>query len=207
MNLILTIILGFTTAALGSLTPSFLNMTVVKTSLKNGFKPALFVTAGLATILFFQANIGIYLSNLLMENSEYITTIQKVGTVILILLSLNFLRLHFNSKNEDEKMKLPKSKAYSHGLLMGALNTIAIPFYFTSVSFLIGFELFEYSYLNSFLFSVGSTLGSFTIYSLYATIATRIEDKLQIIKNKMNLILALLTGIAGIANAIYLLID
>lgn len=141
-----------------------------------------------------------------MKNSEYITTIQKVGTVILILLSLNFLRLHFNSKNEDEKMKLPKSKAYYHGLLMGALNTIAIPFYFTSVSFLIGFELFEYSYANSFLFSFGSTLGSFTIYSLYATIATRIEDKLQIIKNKMNLILALLTGIAGIVNAIYLLI-
>ena len=104
-------------------------------------------------------------------------------------------------------MKLPKSKAYYHGLLMGALNTIAIPFDFTSVSFLIGFEFFEYSYVNSFLFSVGSTLGSFIIYSLYATIATRIEDKLQIIKNKMNLILALLTGIAGIANAIYLLID
>lgn len=205
MNFFITIILGFATASLGSLTPSFLNMTVVKTSLKNGYKPALYVTAGLATVLFFQANIGIYLSKILMENSEYITLIQKIGTVILILLSLNFLRLHFKTKKAEKKVDIPRSKAYRHGLLMAVLNTIAIPFYFTTVSLLIGFELFEYSYLNSLLFSIGSTIGSFFVYSLYATVATKIEDKLLIIKNKMNLILSIITALAGITNTIFLL--
>ena len=91
MTLVSFILLGFVIAALGSIAPSFLNLTVVKFSLKSGRKSALYLIGGYATVLFFQANLGAYLANILMENSEYITTIQKIGTAILILLSIHFL--------------------------------------------------------------------------------------------------------------------
>ncbi|MFS4466542.1 LysE family transporter [Maribacter sp. 2210JD10-5] len=196
---------GFIIAAAGSITPSFLNLTVVKFSLKSGRKSALYLIGGFATVLFFQANIGAYLASILMKNSEYITIIQKVGTGILILLSLNFFRIHFNSRKEKKKKEIEKSKAYLHGIGMSLLNTFAIPFYFTAISFLIGLDYFEYSLLNSFYFSLGSTAGSFILYALYATVASNIEHKLTYIATKMNFILGCLTGVVGIGNLIYLL--
>jgi threonine/homoserine/homoserine lactone efflux protein len=199
------IFLGFIIAALGSITPSFLNLTVVKFSLRSGRKSALFLIGGFATVLFFQANIGAYLSNVLMENSEYITLIQKIGTGILIALSLNFFRLYITSKQKTKKVEIEKSKAYLHGIGMSLLNTFAVPFYFTAISFLIGLEYFEYSFMNSFYFSIGSTAGSFTLYALYATVASRIEHRLTAVANKMDLILGCLTGVVGLGNLIYLL--
>lgn len=207
MNFLIFIFLGFGIAAAGSITPSFLNLTVVKFSLRNGKKSAFYLIGGYATVLFFQANIGAYLSSILMENSEYIALIQKIGTGILFLLSINFFRLYFTSKEKKQTKEIPKSKAYIHGLLMSSLNTIAIPFYFTSISFLIGLEYFEYSLLNAFLFSIGSTLGSFTLYSLYAIVATKIEHKLTYIAAKMDFILGCLTGFVAIANAVYLYVQ
>ncbi|WP_047546455.1 LysE family translocator [Psychroserpens sp. Hel_I_66] len=205
MNFLICILLGFVIAASGSITPSYLNMTVVKFSLKSSRKSAFYLIGGFATVLFFQANIGAYLSNVLMENSEYITTIQKIGTGILILLSINFFRLHFKSKKQLKKIEIKKSKAYFQGIGLSLLNTIAIPFYFTAISFLIGLEYFEYSFLNGFYFSIGSTIGSFTLYGLYAIVASKIEHKLTFIANKMNFIIGCLTGIVGIGNLIYLL--
>lgn len=205
MNFLLFPIFGFFIAAIGSITPSFLNMTVVKFSLKSGKKAAFYLIGGYATILFFQANIGAYLASILMKNSEYITLLQKIGTGILFLLSINFFRLHFISKEIKTKEDVPKSKAYLHGIVMASLNTIAIPFYFTTISVLIAYNYFEYSILNSFYFSIGSTIGSFTLYSLYAIVAEKIEHKLTKVATKMDLILGLITGIAAIANLIFLL--
>ena len=199
------LLLGFVVASLGSITPSFLNLTVVKFSLRNGVKAALYLIGGYATVLFFQANIGAYLSNILMENSEYITLIQKIGTGILFLLSMNFFRLHFSSKEKKQKEDIPKSKAYFQGVLMSSLNTIAIPFYFTSISFLIGLEYFEYSCLNGFYFSIGSTIGSFTLYALYAILANKLEHKLKYIATKMDFILGCLTGVVAIGNLVFLI--
>ncbi|MGB3144593.1 MAG: LysE family transporter [Maribacter sp.] len=198
-------LLGFVIAFTGSIVPSYLNMIVVKYSLKSGKKAALYLIGGFATVLFFQANIGAYLSSLLMDNTDYIVIFQKVGTGILILLSINFFRMHITKGAEQRKVKVQKSKAYFHGIGLSLLNTFAIPFYFTAISFLIGVEYFKYSFENGLIFSVGSTIGSFSMYSIYATIASRIEDRLTFIASKMDLILACITGIVGIGNLIFLL--
>lgn len=149
---------------MGSITPSFLNLTVVKFSLRNGVKSALYLIGGYATVLFFQANICAYLSSILMENSEYITLIQQIGTCILFLLSINFFRLYFSKKEKKKSEDIPKSKAYFHGILISSLNTMAIPFCFTFISILIGVDYFSYNIYNALYFSIGSTIGSFTLY-------------------------------------------
>ena len=206
MTIITFIIAGFITAAIGSIVPSFLNLTVVKFSLKNGRKSAMYLIGGFATILFLQANIGAYLSSILMENSGYIGMLQKLGTGILILLSANFFRLHFKRSSVKRKHEIEKSRAYMHGIGMSLLNTFAVPFYFTAISILTGIGYFEYSIQNGILFSIGSTIGSFSIYSVYAMVAQKIERQLSDIATRMNLILASLTGVVGIGNLIYLLV-
>lgn len=200
------IFLGFIVASLGSLSPSFLNLTVVKFSLKSGKKAAFYLIGGFATVLFFQANLGAYLSSVLMKNSEYITLIQKIGTAILFLLSANFFRLQYFTEKSPKKVNIDKSKSYLHGLGMCLLNMFAIPYYFTTLSFLIGLEYFEYTFLNALYFSIGSTLGSFVTYMAYAIVAKKIEKRLTKIATKMDLILALLTGVVATINLIYFLV-
>ncbi|WP_439131534.1 LysE family transporter [Polaribacter sp.] len=204
MNFFTCFFLGFAIASLGSITPSFLNLTVVKFSLRNGKKPAFFLIGGYATVLFFQANIGAYLSSILMENSEYITLIQQIGTGILFLLSINFFRLYFSTNESNKDQEIPKSKAYFYGIMMSSLNMMAIPFYFTFISILIGVAYFEYSYINALYFSIGSTIGSFTLYAIYAIVANKIQDKLSYIASKMDFILGCLTGVVAIGNLIHL---
>lgn len=205
MNILSCIFFGFIIASMGSITPSFLNLTVVKFSLRNGVNSALYLIGGYATVLFFQANIGAYLSSILMENSEYITLIQQIGTGILFLLSINFFRLYFSKKEKKKSEDIPKSESYFHGILMSFLNTMAIPFYFTFISILIGMEYFTYNIYNALYFSIGSTIGSFTLYTLYAILSKKIEDKLTYIASKMDFILGALTGVLAVGNSIYLL--
>ncbi|MFS4481396.1 lysine transporter LysE [Hyunsoonleella sp. 2307UL5-6] len=205
INVLSCIVLGFIIAATGSLTPSFLNMTVVKFSLKSGKKSALYLVGGFATVLFFQANLGAYLSSVLMGNSKYITLLQKVGTGILIVLSVYFFRLYFTQKKQIKHKEINTSKAYFHGIVMALLNTFAIPFYFTTISILIGLEYFTYTPLNSLYFSIGSTSGSFFLYATYAILASKIEHKLTFVATKMDFILGCLTGVVGLGNLIYLL--
>lgn len=140
-----------------------------------------------------------------MENSEYITLIQQIGTCILFLLSINFFRLYFSKKEKKKSEDIPKSKAYFHGILISSLNTMAIPFCFTFISILTGIDYFSYNIYNALYFSIGSTIGSFTLYTLYAILSKRIEHKLTYIANKMDFILGVLTGILAVGNAVYLL--
>ena len=205
MNFLICVLLGFCIASLGSITPSFLNLTVVKYSLRNGVKGTLYIIAGYSTVLFFQANLGAYFANVLLKNSEYITLIQQIGTGILFLLSFNFFRVYFTLNEKVEDKEIPKSKSYFYGIFMSLLNMMAIPFYFTFISLLIGFDYFEYNFSNALFFSIGSTIGSFTLYTLYAIVAKRIEHKLSFIASKMDFILGCLTGMVAIGNLIYLL--
>lgn len=88
---------------------------------------------------------------------------------------------------------------------MALLNMFAIPFYFTTVSLLIGLDYFEYSFINSLYFTIGTSAGSCTIYGLYAIVARNIEHKLTYITTKMDLILGALTGVVAVGYLIYLL--
>jgi hypothetical protein len=66
-------------------------------------------------------------------------------------------------------------------------------------------DYFTYNIYNALYFSIGSTIGSFTLYTLYAILSKRIEDKLTYIASKMDFILGALTGILAVGNIIYLL--
>ena len=129
MVFITCVLLGFVIAASGSIVPSFLNLTVVKFSLKSGRKSAFYLIGGFATVLFFQANIGAYLSSILMENSQYITFIQKIGIGILITLAANFFRLYLTSKKEKQKKKSINQKLIC--MVLVCRYSIHLPFHFT----------------------------------------------------------------------------
>ena len=207
MNLLLYLLLGTVVSIGGSILPSMLNMTVVKFSLKSGRKSAVYVAVGISLILIIQSSIAIYLSDILMRNTEYINTIQKVATVIFFLISIHFFRISRKSKYKSRKERIQKSTAFFHGIVLSFLNVFAIPFYFTVITFLIAGKIFEFSYLNALFFSLGAALGTFMFLGIYAFVAKKIEFKLHFLATKMDFILGCLTGFVALGNTAYIFIN
>lgn len=204
MTFLTYILLGFCVSILGSIMPSMLNMTVIKFSINSGKKVAFYLILGISSVILIQSNVGAYLSSILMKNSDYVTTIQKIATVILFLISMNFFRIYLKKRKKIKPDRVQKGTAYWHGFILSGLNVFALPFFFSVVSLLIGFQLFTYSLLNSFYFSIGSFLGTLVLLWLYAFLAKKIEDKIAFLANKMDLILGCLTAIIAAINTIFL---
>ncbi|WP_010522103.1 LysE family translocator [Aquimarina agarivorans] len=194
------IILGLISSILGSILPSFLNLTVIKFNLKYGKKSSFYLIFGICFILFFQANLGAYLSSVLVKNSEYIHVIQKVGIGILLILSFNFFRKYFTPSTRKINKKGKPKNAFVRGLWISFINTFAIPFYFLVISFLTELGHFTYSLVNSMYFSLGSITGSLVVYTIYAIVASKIEKSISHIATKMDLVLGCVTGIVGLGN-------
>lgn len=198
------LLLGVLISIGGSILPSYLNMSIVKYRLKCSKIETSYFIGGLLLILSIQAFTGGFLASVLMKKSEYISILQKVGVVVLMLLSVNFFITYFKSSAIKKQKNIALDKAFKEGIILSLLNVFAIPFYFTTTSFLINYNIFEFSFVNLTIFSVGSVTGSCIIYGTYAMIAKKMESKLDFLASKMNLILGVITGSVGIGNLFYL---
>ena len=80
------LLLGFVVASLGSITPSFLNLTVVKFSLRNGVKAALYLIGGyvfdLTSDLKFKPSFGGFVLVAKAEN-------EIIACVVAVYMSVN----------------------------------------------------------------------------------------------------------------------
>jgi len=205
MSLLYFVLQGLVVSIAGSVMPSLLNMSVVKYTLKVGKRAGYLLAFGIVSVIIIQVNIGAYLSDVLLRNSSYIELLQKIGTFILILISIYFLRLHLKEKEHKEDENISEINTYKHGLIISSMNTFAIPFYFAAGILLSRLNFFEYNIKNSLFFSIGSVLGSLIVYFGYITLASKIEKRLNSLATKMNLILCIITGLAGLGNLLNLI--
>lgn len=205
MGILFHLILGFVTSFLGTLFPSMLSMTTVKISIKENKRKAVSFALGVSSIVIGQAYAAIAFSKLLSSNPEYLTTLQKIGTVVFIGLSIFFFLQAFKSKKKPQGKKERKVKGFVSGILFSLLNMFAIPFYFGVTSFLVMMHWYEFEPMNNLSFVFGSALGTFSLLFLYATLAKRIEKRMIWLANQMDLILGIVTALVAIFNAIDLL--
>lgn len=197
-------LLGVLISIGSSILPNYLNMSIVKYRLKCSKIETSYFIGGLLLILSIQAFTGGFLASVLMKKSEYISILQKVGVIVLMLLSVNFFITYFKSSAIKKQKKIALDKAFKEGIILSLLNVFAIPFYFTTTSFLINYNIFEFTLVNLAIFSLGSITGSCIVYGTYAMIAKKMESKLDFLASKMNLILGVITGRMGIGNLFYL---
>lgn len=196
--------LGILISICGSILPSYLNMSIVKYRLKRRKTATFYFIGGIVLVLLVQAFLGSFLASILMSNSKYILIIQKIGVIVLIVLSVHFFITHFKNSALKTQKQIGLDKAFREGIILSLLNVFAIPFYFTTTSFLIGYNYFEFSVVNGILFTTGSAIGSCFIYGIYAVVANKMESKLHFLASKMDLVLGVITGSVGLGNLVYL---
>ncbi|MBJ2176437.1 LysE family transporter [Aureibaculum sp. A20] len=188
--------LGIISAFLGLLAPGMLNMTAVRTTIEQGRSAGILFSAGASVVVFFQAAIALVFANYLSQNPDVFDTLKIAAIIVFFILALFFFiqaRKTFNAEGKSKKGNL-----FFIGMLMSAINMLAIPFYFGLTTY---FEVngqlkMEQPFVT--LFIIGSGFGSFLLFSLYVFFAGVITKRAKFIATNINYILSGLFFILGI---------
>lgn len=194
MSIILHFIFGFFFSFTGSITPSMLNMTALKISLEKNRKEANFYSLGVSLIVSVQALIAILLTKYITENPSILESLEKVGTVIFILLSIYFYKQSKKQKQQVKASQDRKGNSFLSGILLSMLNMFSIPFFCGITASLEMFNLMSFDNLSIALFIIGSTIGTFCILFLYGKYAQFIQKKTGKLTKDISLILSIITG-------------
>lgn len=201
MNYILPLIIGFGAAFLGMLQPGMLNMTAVKISLSRGKSEGLKFSVGATSVVIIQAFIAVVFAKYLVDNPEVINWLKKIAVFVLLALAISFFMQTRKKMKVTVTGKDKKGNNYLVGFLMSLLNMLAIPFYLVAATWAESNDYFKIEPPYSYLYVVGTVLGSFSIFTVYAVFAKKIANKAQFIAKNINYILAVLFTVLAILTA------
>lgn len=201
MILFLTFILSFIIAAIGILAPGMLNMTIAKLSVEENKRNALLFAVGSVCIVLIQSFVGAYFAKFLDSNPNISDNLKKFGTVIFVLLTVFFIYNGFRAKKPKVEVDIKdKRNRFVYGLMLSSLNMFAIPYYaFVSLT-LASKEVFNFTLIEIVVFSIGATLGTFSIFYLYAVLFKKVEHKVGFITDNINFLIAAITGIVAVSS-------
>ncbi len=200
MSYLVHIALGFVMAFLSLIPPGMLNMTAVRTTIEKNRNEGIWFSLGAALIVIPQAFIALVFARYFSEHPEVVQRLQLAGIVVLFLLSIVFFfQARKKFKGEGTKRQ---GKSFWIGMLMSAMNMLAIPFYLVLSSVLENRGLLntEQPFIN--LFVSGVFLGAFTLFFVYVQFAQIIVKRAQFIARNINYILSLLFFVLGILTLI-----
>lgn len=195
MSLSIHFILGFITSFLGTLTPSMLNMTATKISLKKSKPDAVKFAAGVSMVVLAQVYIAILFTKFLRSNPAFVQSLQEIAIIIFVLLSFYFYRQSKKDKVPTDSIKEKTGNSFVVGLLLSSLNMFSIPFYCGVTTALDVAGWLKFSQQNIMGFVLGSAIGTFSLLYLYANYAKIIQLKSKGLAKNLNLILSILTGV------------
>lgn len=199
MNLAISLLLGFFTAAIGILPPGLINMTAAKVNLKEGKKSALWFVLGAVTVIFCQAYLAILFAQFIDERPEVVVLLREVGFGIFAILTIYFLWIAKAPKIKKGKIKKKSTTTrFFLGMLLSVLNFFPIPYYvFVSIT-LASYRLFSFDTTSILVFVSGVVLGSFLVFYCYISFFKKIEDKTAYLMANMNTIIGCITGLISV---------
>ncbi len=204
MNIAVPFILGFTTSFLGTVFPSMLNMTAVKTSIDKSNKEAIRYAMGVSVVVLVQAYLAILFAKHLHENPAFLTNVQLIGAVTFALLSTYFFRQ--SKRDRKEKTNKRTANSFMVGIVLSSLNMFAIPFFCEIASVLGMFGWLQFEQTTTAVFVIGSAIGTFCLLYLYIVYAHKIKNKSKKVMKDMNIMLAMLTGALAVITFLNLLL-
>lgn len=204
MNIAVPFILGFTTSFLGTIFPSMLNMTAVKTSIDKNNKEAVRYAMGVSIVVLVQAYFAILFAKHLHENAGFASNIQLIGAVTFAILSVYFFIQ--SKKDKTKKDHRTRTNSFMVGIVLSSLNMFAIPFFCEIASVLGMFGWLQFEQMTIVLFVVGSAIGTFCLLNLYILYAQKIKSKSRKVMKDMNMMLAMLTGALAVITFLNLLL-
>jgi threonine/homoserine/homoserine lactone efflux protein len=198
MNVTLPILLGLSSAAIGTALPGLLNMTAAKVGMRDGRNRAIWFALGASLVVFFQTLIAVLFARFIDRRADINVLLQEIGFVIFLSLTIYFFwsgkKGIIKKKKEEIKMR-SKSSRFFMGVLLSSLNFFPIPYYvFISVT-LATYQYFYFDNYFIYAFSTGTAIASFLIFFAYISFFKKREHNNSFLAKNINYIIGSITGI------------
>lgn len=198
MNVTLPILLGISSATIGTALPGLLNMTAAKIRMRDGKSRAVWFALGASIIVFFQTFIAVLFARFIDRRADINVLLQEIGFVIFLLLTFYFFwsanKVKINKKKEEIKMR-SKSSRFFMGVLLSSLNLFPIPYYvFISIT-LASYQYFYFDNYFIYAFSTGAAVAAFLVFLAYISFFKNRDHKNSFIAKNINYIIGTITGV------------
>lgn len=201
MAFFMPFLIGFIASFGGVFPPGLVNMTAARISLQESKQQAFYFSIGAIFIVLFQSYIAVVFARYIEAHQEVMMLLREVGFGIFTLLTIYFFFFAKKPKEKlNEKIKLKSKKSrFFLGMLISALNFFPIPYYVIVSLSAVSYGYFEFSQIANYGFVLGTALGSFLIFSLYAAFFKKMESKTEFLLHNMNYIMGTITGLVSIS--------
>lgn len=196
------LIFGFWISYVFSLPPGMISLNVLQTTIHRGLKQAALLALAAVLVEAVQSFTGVKFAEWINAHENLKLGIELF--VIPVFFTMGVVNLYNGikelrskgAKGEDKPKKVIGS--FGRGLIVSALNPIAIPFW-VGLSAVFQQEGWLDVSKNSYIivFAVGTTLGTYACLMTYAVLSAFIAKKIHAIKTWINIIIgALFLGLA-----------
>ena len=179
-HLIILFFATFSAAFMATVPPGLLNLNAAKISVKKGKNAAVFFSFGVMLVIFIQAYLAVLISRYLYNNPYVIDILLKIAIVVFASLAIYFYLVAKNRPQKKiKKVRVSKKNSFFKGMLLAALNFLAIPYYcgLNAAWKVSGWIKFEWRDIVMFVLAAG--LGSFAVLYMYIIYFNRLDIKTE----------------------------
>jgi len=188
MMVFLTFFIGLFANFIGYVPPGNINLTLAQITVNRGMKQALmFITSFSCVELFF--------TYFIMHAAKWLAAQVKLDMVIdwvMVVLFGVLGMITWIHRKKMPKTNYSKKASLQHGILLGFLNPVQIPFWMITGTYLITHQWIETGRMSLFIFSLGAGAGAFLALFLYAEFANFIKTKFALSTRVINTAIAIL---------------
>ena len=171
--LFLTLFLGIILNMIGYIPPGNINLTVVQLTITRGIRQALyFILAFSAVEILFTFGVMRFVQWLSSE-----INLENGIDVVMVLMFAVLGVITWRSRKEMPKADYSNKDSIRHGLLLGVINPMQIPYWLFVGTYLISHEWIDIGYLSLSVFSIGSGVGAAIALYGFARFAQYIQEK------------------------------
>jgi threonine/homoserine/homoserine lactone efflux protein len=192
----------FLAAFLATLPPGLLNMNAAKTSVEKGKANGIMFGFGVSVTVMIQAYVSVRITKYLLRNSEVIELLLQIALIIFAVLALFFFvkaRKQHSKPIEFDQSK--KRGSFTKGVLLAAINILAIPYYSGLNTIFHKQNLMNYMVIDEVFFILASGLGTFLVMYMYAFYFNKMERKTNQFSKNSNYILSVLMAVLFVITA------
>ncbi len=159
---------GLFLSFVGSLPPGIISLSVVRTTLRQGYRSAWMLSLGASLVEILQAGLGFFLAVSALSWVNTIKWLSGVSAVILIAAGLYVMFAPAKPPSAETGTARSYARAFVRGVWVSALNMIAIPYWFFYAGYLYTTGMFHGTTAEIGMVSLGAGIGTFAGLILYA---------------------------------------
>lgn len=202
---LIALLLNFT----GMIPPGMITLKIVSVRHKKGFKNALLFALGVAFVEFFLTFATLRFSSRFAEFFKSHTEIKWIVVIVLSVLAFNlFFSKPKKRKSIDQELEEESytKTSFIKGMFLSLFNLLKYPFWIAQGVYLLNHQIIKTDLLSILNYSIGATIGAFSMYYIYIQLGKILLEKFDVLANNLNKVLAtflLLLAIIQLINIYY----